>query len=146
MRSRYTKNYFITWKRMMSWFKKPNNMFFCACLAGLLLVVFAFIPRPVIFLLAGAIAGWMWANPWQKAALFFVRFIPFFFALPLTETFDNFNMWRIAILIVFIKMIWEERAYFLPLLRTSIDMPGMRAFIIGHARMPLSVRHAELAG
>ena len=44
----------------------------------------------------------------EDATILFVRSIPLFLALPITETFDNFNTWRIISAIIFLKWAWPK--------------------------------------
>ncbi len=44
--------------------------------------------------------------PLEKGVVFFVISIPLFLAIPITESFDNFNFWRVASLILFLKWLY----------------------------------------
>ncbi|MDP3794637.1 MAG: O-antigen ligase family protein [bacterium] len=88
---------------------KISLLIYAVSLVALFLVIFGLVPRPVIFLPAALITGFLLRAPLKDGALFFIRFIPFFFALPLTARFDNFNLWRIAIIILFVKWLLAER-------------------------------------
>jgi O-antigen ligase len=72
------------------------------------LIVTGILPRAVVPYLAIALAGYvLWASL-EDATVFFVRSIPFFIAIPLTTTFDNFNTWRILAGIIFLKWLYKE--------------------------------------
>jgi len=107
---------------MFSRYLTPLNIVFSLSLLGLLLVIFGFIPREWIFIPTALILGYLLFVPHQRGVLFFVRFIPFFFALPLTANFDNFNLWRIAIVIIFVKWLVSDdrlKQFFASLWRIS---------------------------
>ncbi|MBI2462646.1 MAG: O-antigen ligase family protein [Candidatus Spechtbacteria bacterium] len=87
----------------------PLNIIYILSLVTLFAAVFGVVPREFIFIPAVLILGYMLVAPHQNGLLLFVRFIPFFFALPLTQGFDNFNLWRIAIILLFAKWILSGR-------------------------------------
>jgi len=82
-----------------------NGVFFVSLIA-MMLSVGGLVPRAFIFVPALLILAYLFSAPYEDAVLFFVRFIPFFFALPFTADFDNFNLWRIAIIIVFLRWVF----------------------------------------
>ncbi len=88
---------------MFLFLKQPIQLVFLSSLLGLFLVVFGIVPREFIFLVAILLLGYMAIAKLNQAVLLFVRFIPFFFALPISYSFDNFNIWRIAIIILFLR-------------------------------------------
>ena len=59
------------------------------------LIVIGFVPRMVVPYLVGVLAVYLLFVPLEDATVFFVRSIPFFLAIPITSTFDNFNTWRL---------------------------------------------------
>ncbi len=69
------------------------------------LIVIGVLPRSVVPFLAVALAVYMLSTSLEDATIFFVRSIPFFLAIPLTITFDNFNTWRILSVIIFLKWL-----------------------------------------
>lgn len=81
------------------------NIIYILSLVTLFAPVFGVVPREFIFIPTVLILGYIFFAPHQNGLLLFVRFIPFFFALPLTQGFDNFNLWRIAIILLFVKWI-----------------------------------------
>ena len=50
--------------------------------------------------------------PLDDSLVFFVRSIPLFLAMPLTADFDNFNVWRILAVIIFLKWIAAKFSIF----------------------------------
>jgi len=85
------------------------------------LIVTGVLPRAVVPYLAVALAIYVLFASLEDATVFFVRSIPFFLAIPITATFDNFNTWRILAGIIFLKWAYKEwpnyRKYFsVPLL------------------------------
>ena len=72
------------------------------------LVVTGVLPRSVVPYLAIALAAYVLFASLENATVFFVRSIPFFLAIPLTATFDNFNTWRILSAIIFIRWVWPK--------------------------------------
>ncbi|MDX1535491.1 MAG: O-antigen ligase family protein [Candidatus Spechtbacterales bacterium] len=89
----------------------PINLIFSLALLITILVVFAIIPRAVAFLVFALYGGYMILTPTRKGIQLFLRSIPFFIALPFTESFDNFNMWRLLLVILFIKWLLEDEKW-----------------------------------
>jgi O-antigen ligase len=83
--------------------KKLLNWVFIVQLVLFGLIVTGILPRVVVPYLAVALATYVVFAPLEDATLFFVRSIPFFIAIPLTATFDNFNTWRILSVIIFLR-------------------------------------------
>ena len=84
------------------------NLVFIGQLILFGLVVTGILPRSVVPYLAGALAVYVLLVSLEDATLFFVRSIPFFIAIPLTATLDNFNTWRIIVGIIFLKWLYKE--------------------------------------
>src|SRR3990167_8659261 len=101
--------------------KKLINWIFAAEIILFGLIVTGILPRAVVPYLAVALSVYALFASLEYATVFFVRSIPFFIAIPLTATFDNFNTWRILSGIIFLKWLYKEwpdyRKYFsIPLL------------------------------
>jgi len=90
--------------------RKYLNLIFVLELAAFVLIVLGVLPRTAAIWLALFLAGYaIWA-PLEDGILLFIRSIPFFIAIPVTATFDNFNTWRIISAILFLKWFWEKPA------------------------------------
>lgn len=72
------------------------------------LIVTGVLPRSVVPYLVAALAVYVIFTSLEDATAFFVRSIPFFIAIPITATFDNFNTWRILSAIIFLKWVWPQ--------------------------------------
>ena len=96
---------------MLKKFFSLENTLFVVFLIGLFAVIFGIVPRHAILLLAAGLGLYFLWAPWKRGLLFFIRTIPFYFALPLTANFDNFNFWRIAIAIIFLKWLFEKKFF-----------------------------------
>src|SRR5438132_6152674 len=86
--------------------KKLLNPIFFAHLAFFVLVVMGVIPRQFVVYEAAVLALWLLLAPLEEGLVFFVRSIPLFIAVPLTASYDNFNMWRLFIIILFFKWLF----------------------------------------
>jgi len=71
------------------------------------LVITGVLPRAVVPYFAASLAVYVLFASLEDATVFFVRSIPFFIAIPLTSTFDNFNIWRILSVIILLKWVWQ---------------------------------------
>ncbi len=78
-------------------------------LALFVLVVLGIVPRSVMLYFTVVLAALMIRWPLKEGILFFVQSVPLFVALPLTDSFDNFNAWRIILLILFGKWVLEAK-------------------------------------
>lgn len=110
--------------------KKINylNLIFSVSLAFTLLIVFGIIPRAVAFLILALYLGFILLKPLNQGINLFLRSIPFFIALPITANFDNFNTWRIIILVIFLKWFFVESNW-LKKLRTHFSGSHIFEFI-----------------
>lgn len=72
------------------------------------LIVTGILPRETALYLGMALVIYFLAASPEDSLVFFVRSIPLFLALPLTDSFDNFNTWRILSAIIFLKWAWPQ--------------------------------------
>src|SRR3989344_8405703 len=93
---------------MPSLFKNRLNLLFIVELVLFVLIITGVLPRSVVPYLAIALVIYVLFAKLEDATLFFVRSIPFFIAIPLTATFDNFNTWRIISAIIFLRWVWPK--------------------------------------
>ena len=84
-------------------YKSPINIVFTLCFLITTLIIFGYLPREFAFVLAFLYYSFLILSPTEQGVSLIIRAIPLFIALPLTDSFDNFNIWRLAILIIFIK-------------------------------------------
>ena len=82
--------------------KYLNHFFILECIL-FVLIVLGIVPREVAFVLAGILIAYSLFASLEDVTVLFVRSIPLFIALPFTESFDNFNTWRIIALIIFAR-------------------------------------------
>lgn len=79
-------------------------------LAVFALIIFGIAPRWAALPLTAVLAVYSIAAPLEDGVLFFTRSIPFFIAIPMTASFDNFNAWRIISAVLFLKWFWGKPA------------------------------------
>lgn len=91
--------------------REPINAVFLVALITLCFVIFGIVPRETIWLAAAILVLYFAFASLENAILLFVRFIPFFFALPILPAFDNFNIWRIAVLIIFMRWFFRKEVF-----------------------------------
>ena len=90
-------------------FKQPINVVFSASLALVILVALGIIPRfGGAFLVLVLILGFILRFPLRQGVSLFLRSIPFFIALPITQNFDNFSTWRIVLVVIFLKWLFTQ--------------------------------------
>lgn len=114
---------------MMS--NKLLNLIFVGQLILFGLTVTGILPRAIVPYLAIALAVYILISSLEDATVFFVRSIPFFLAIPLTATFDNFNTWRILSGIIFLKFLISKPEFLnnfkirIPKSKTPILLSGL---------------------
>lgn len=93
---------------MQNIFSRLNIVFFIELLFVVLIAI-GILPREGALFLAILISAMFIIWTLEESVYFIARSIPLFLALPLTESFDNFNIWRILILIIFLKLLFVEK-------------------------------------
>lgn len=74
-------------------------------------VILGFLPRETVVYATTILIAWSILAPLEKAAMFFVRSIPLFIAIPLTSSYDNLNMWRPLALVLIARLILQRRTW-----------------------------------
>ncbi len=83
------------------------NWFFAVEIILFGLIITGVLPRETALYLGAALVIYFLAVPIEDSLVFFVRSIPLFLALPITASFDNFNIWRILVVIIFLKWTFQ---------------------------------------
>ncbi|MBI2674577.1 MAG: O-antigen ligase family protein [Candidatus Yanofskybacteria bacterium] len=84
------------------------NWFFVVEIILFGLIITGILPRETALYLGAALVIYFLAARIDDSLVFFVRSIPLFLAMPLTASFDNFNIWRILVVIIFLKWAWPQ--------------------------------------
>jgi O-antigen ligase len=87
------------------------NKIFVFELVSFVLIVLGILPRSVVPYFVAILALYVVLASLEDATLFFVRSIPLFIAIPITSTWDNFNAWRILILIIFLRWLVSKENF-----------------------------------
>ena len=104
------------------------NIVFSLAIVLVLGVAFGFLPREAAFVVVALYAGYVLWAPISSGTELFVRSIPFFIALPITDSFDNFNMWRILLAFLFLKWLITNKRW-LTLLAPLRSIDAIKAWI-----------------
>ncbi|MEK7151214.1 MAG: O-antigen ligase family protein [Patescibacteria group bacterium] len=91
--------------------KNIHNILFILYLALVSLVISGVLPRTIVPFLTLITSIYILLIPIEDSAIFFVRSIPFFIAIPITTGFDSLNMWRVFSGLIFIKWFIEQRHF-----------------------------------
>ena len=70
-----------------------------------MLMMLGVLPKEAALFLVGIFAFFVIFAPLKQAVLFAVFSIPFYTALPITESFDSMAAWRIIIAILFLRVL-----------------------------------------
>jgi len=83
------------------------NLVFFVEIVVVFLAVFGLIPRESFLFLAGILLYFVLFSSYEESILLIARSIPLFVALPITESFDSLNTWRILVLVLFLKWFFD---------------------------------------
>jgi O-antigen ligase len=91
-------------------FKKYNklDLFFNIQLVLFTLIITSILPRETALYLGVALIIYFLLANLDDILIFFIRSIPLFLAIPVTNNFDGFNIWRILVVIIFFKWFLTE--------------------------------------
>ncbi len=92
---------------MQKYFTKLNLAFVIE-LAVFILVIFGILPRGVVPLLVLFLIGYVLLSSLENSVVLFVRSIPLFLAIPITENFDQLNTWRIISSLIFLQWLFNK--------------------------------------
>lgn len=81
------------------------NIIYLISILFIALIILGVVPRWLSFVLLLFWIVYSVFAPFENAVSLFIRNIPFFIALPITVSFDNFNSWRVISIIVFIRWL-----------------------------------------
>ncbi|KKT28697.1 MAG: hypothetical protein UW43_C0005G0010 [Candidatus Yanofskybacteria bacterium GW2011_GWA1_44_21] len=87
---------------------KKLNIIFIFELILFFLIVSGLIPRSFANVLALVLIIYALFASVENSTILFLRSIPFFLALPLTSSFDNFNTWRVMSIAIFLKWWFQK--------------------------------------
>ncbi len=85
------------------------NRVFSGYLTLFVAIVLDILPRSTALVATIFLMLWMIRAPLEDGVLFFIRAVPLFLALPLTTSFDNFNMWRPLALLLILLLVRQRR-------------------------------------
>ncbi|MBX4211420.1 MAG: O-antigen ligase family protein [Candidatus Yanofskybacteria bacterium] len=84
------------------------NIVFLVHLGLFISVVTGIIPRAATIPWIILLLAYVFVAPLSEVLLFFIRSIPLFIAIPLTSSYDAFNMWRIISLALLVKWFLSQ--------------------------------------
>lgn len=93
-------------------FLTPLNILFIIQLVVVFLVVTGFLLRTAIVYLVLVLAVFVIFVPINEGLIFFVRSIPLFVAIPITQNFDSLNTWRLISIIIFLKWLSGSQTFY----------------------------------
>lgn len=96
----------------------PLNIVFFLHVFVVGLIATGMVEREAAFALLAVVLFFLIFSPFEDTVLYTVRSLPFFIALPVTESFDSFNMWRVVIGVLFLRWIILQRKEAIAQLRT----------------------------
>ncbi|MEK7453031.1 MAG: O-antigen ligase family protein [Patescibacteria group bacterium] len=87
-----------------------NLVFFVEVLV-VILTISGILPREALLFLFGILLFFVLFSSYEESILLIVRSIPLFTALPITETFDSLNTWRIIVFLLFLKWFFNDNFF-----------------------------------
>jgi len=85
------------------------NIVFAMQLILVALAVLDVLPREAFLFSAGIFVLFALFEPIEETVFLIARSIPILVALPITDTFDSLNMWRLIVLIIFLKWFFTSQ-------------------------------------
>ncbi|MEK7066984.1 MAG: O-antigen ligase family protein [Patescibacteria group bacterium] len=85
------------------------NIVFAMQLILVALAVLDVLPREAFLFSAGIFVLFALFEPIEETVFLIARSIPILVALPITDTFDSLNMWRLIVLIIFLKWFFDSQ-------------------------------------
>src|SRR3989344_6805995 len=85
------------------------NIVFAIQLILVALAVLDVLPREAFLFSAGIFVLFALFEPIEETVFLIARSIPILVALPITDTFDSLNMWRMIVLIIFLKWFFTSQ-------------------------------------
>jgi O-antigen ligase len=107
-------------------------------LAVFVLVVTGVLPRQIVPIWTLMLVVWAAVIEPSQSVLFFTAAIPTFVAIPITIDFDNFNMWRLIAVVIFLRWFLATQSW-----RSIFDMT--RSFLRRPLAYPVATCLAGLA-
>ncbi|MBI3671520.1 O-antigen ligase family protein [Candidatus Azambacteria bacterium] len=87
------------------------NLVFFVEVFVIFLAVLGILPREAFLFLLGILLYFILFSPYEDSVLLIARSIPLFAALPITETFDSLNTWRVVVLALFLKWFFDNNFF-----------------------------------
>lgn len=87
---------------------KIKNTIFLIELALFFLIALGIIPRLFSFVFLGIFIVFIFLRSLEESTCLFLMLIPFFMALPISESFDSLNIWRVVSIMIFVKWLFEN--------------------------------------
>ncbi|MEX2145344.1 MAG: O-antigen ligase family protein [Candidatus Spechtbacterales bacterium] len=97
---------------MIRKFFTPLNAVFIIGFSVTVLVIFGYLPRQAAFFVLALYLIYIIFAKTQNGVNLFLRSIPFFIALPISEGFDNFDMGRLVLFVLFAKWLITDSKWF----------------------------------
>ncbi|MDX1372284.1 MAG: O-antigen ligase family protein, partial [Nitrososphaeraceae archaeon] len=101
------------------------------------LVALGFLPRIAVIPLTILFSLFVLSKSLEDSVILFTAFIPFFIAIPITDVFDSFNMWRIVAGLIFLKWFFTKR----PRLELKSVLPVLLVLLLLIAVISIGVSH-----
>lgn len=112
---------------MLEILKKPINFVFAIHLLLVFLISLGEIPRIWAWAILAMLAVFIISRPLKESIILFSRSIPFYIALPVTATFDSFNMWRVVTTLIAFKWAFIARGDISAFLNAKFSIVGMKS-------------------
>ncbi len=106
---------------MLEIFKKPINLTFALHLALVFLIALGGLDRVWAWAILLMLCVFILIRPLKESVLLFSRSIPFYIALPITASFDSFNIWRIVVALIALKWFFIVKDDMLLILKLHVS-------------------------
>lgn len=116
---------------VLDYFKKfltPLNLIFFLEILAVLGVITGWLPRQAVLIWTGVAVIYVLFFSFKNALWLLVASIPLFVALPITQNFDTLANWRVLVLALFVRFIFDQRSSLNHLIAGLFDWRQLRNF------------------
>lgn len=111
---------------MLEILKKPINLVYALHILLVFLIALGGIDRIWAWAVLFMLCIFILTQPLKESILLFSRSIPFYIALPITVSFDSFNIWRIVVILIVLKWFLIVKSDIIIFLKLRITKNSLR--------------------
>lgn len=115
---------------MFELLKKPINLVYALQLLLVFLIALGGVDRNLAWVILLMLCIFILTQPLKESILLFSRSIPFYIAIPITASFDSFNIWRIVVVLITLKWFFIIKKNAINFLKIPIAKNTLRSIYV----------------